>query len=230
MAKARMVAKTISIDKELNNLSLKSQLIYTWCIPFLDDFGLITNDIGDLKYLVFPRNLHVTEEDIKTSFEEMKNQQKGLIVELSDCFYFKGFEKHNTITSYKRVKSQFKQNRYNKPKTDDSPEIPEISQENPDEDKVSKGKLIEDKLIKDIYKDFSFFEDKDFKILYNDYLKMRKKKRASPTELAETLVLKELHKYSPEDAKTMLEKSIKSSWTDVYPLKDNKKPLIVIQE
>lgn len=100
--------------------------------------------------------------------------------------------------------------------------------------KEKKGEEIKEikeiKEINNIYKDFAFFEDEIFKKSYSDYLDMRKKKKRVATETAEKLVLKELHKYSLSEAITMLENSIKSSWTDVYPLKDNKKPLIVIQE
>lgn len=75
-----------------------------------------------------------------------------------------------------------------------------------------------DKNEKNIYIDFNFFQDEPFKNLFNDYLEMRKRKRKPPTEKAEILVLKELHKYPLEEAKTMLENSIKNSWTDVYPI------------
>lgn len=129
MAKARMLSKAISIDKELNDLSLKFQLIYTWCIPFLDDYGLLTNDPDKIKYMVFPRNKLIDEDDIKFFIDSAG----PLLVRLSDSLYFKGFEKHNSITGYKRAKSEFKQNRYNKPNFDPSPDNPREPQETPSE-------------------------------------------------------------------------------------------------
>ena len=39
MAKGRMIAKEIAIDKNVNELSDKSALLYTWIIPFLDKEG-----------------------------------------------------------------------------------------------------------------------------------------------------------------------------------------------
>lgn len=142
MAKARMLARSISIDKELNELSLKSQLIYTWCVPFLDDFGLLTNEIDKIKYLIFPRNSQINEGDILVFLKEAKE----LIEILPDCLYFKGFAKNNVITEYKKAKSEFDENRYNKGKSKYSPEIPRNPQEPPSEDKISKDKIREDNI------------------------------------------------------------------------------------
>lgn len=138
MAKSRMLARSISIDKELNSLSLKSQLIYTWCVPFLDDFGLLTNDCGNIKYLIFPRNTHITEDDIVSFLKEAL--KVGLIEEADDCIYFKGFEKHNPLTDYKKSKSEFTENRWNKGKSKYSPEIPGNPPENPSKDKIREVK------------------------------------------------------------------------------------------
>lgn len=154
MAKARMLSRAIALDKQLNGLSLKCQLIYTWCIPFLDDYGLINNDPGVLKYLIFPRNNHISEDDIAEFIREAKNadcsklmcgkEEKGLIEELEDCLYFKGFQNHNRLTDYKRSQSEFKKNRYNKPKNNipqETPEIPENSRSSPSKDRLSKDRL-----------------------------------------------------------------------------------------
>lgn len=141
MAKARMLSKSISIDKELNNLSLKSQLIFTWCVPFLDDFGLLTNNFGDIKYLIFPRNPYISETDINDFLVEAMNNK--LIEMFDDCIFFKGFTKHNVLTDYKKSKSEFKENSYNKGKSKYSPEIPENPQEVPSKDKGSKDKVRE---------------------------------------------------------------------------------------
>ena len=124
MAKARQLARTISFDKELNEMSLKSQLIYTWCIPFVDDFGLLSNNVGNLKYLVFPRNPHISEGDIREFCKEATANR--LIESLEDCFFFKGFAKNNVLTEYRKAKSEFKENRYNKGKSKYSQESPGI--------------------------------------------------------------------------------------------------------
>lgn len=141
-----MLAKSISIDKELNNLSLKSQLIYTWCVPFLDDFGLLTNNSGNIKYLIFPRNPHISEEDIQAFMSEVLGE--GLVDGLEDCLFFKGFTKHNPLTEYKKSKSEFTENGYNQGKSKYSPEIPSEPRKVPSKDKISKGKVIKDKISK----------------------------------------------------------------------------------
>lgn len=143
MAKARQLARSISFDKELNEMPLKSQLIYTWCIPFIDDFGLLTNDIGNIKYLIFPRNPHISEGDIRVFCEEATKNK--LIESLEDCYFFKGFTKNNSLTEYKKAKSEFKENGYNKGKSKYSPEIPRNPQENPSKDKIREVKLSKDK-------------------------------------------------------------------------------------
>jgi len=68
---------------------------------------------------------------------------------------------------------------------------------------------------------FPFLENKTFGAAFNDYLEMRKRARRPATDRARELVLIKLHKYTVETAIKMLEKSTTSSWTDVYPLKEN---------
>lgn len=60
--------------------------------------------------------------------------------------------------------------------------------------------------------------DKD---TWDAFLEMRKGKRAVPTEKAKGLLIKELEKLrsSGNDPNEVLRQSIRSSWTDVYPLK-----------
>lgn len=56
-------------------------------------------------------------------------------------------------------------------------------------------------------------------------METRKAKKAAPTVHALNLVIKELLRLKDlgQDPKTILEKSIKSGWADVYPLKDFQK-------
>jgi len=137
MAKSRMLSRKIAIDKELNELSLKSQLIYTWCIPFLDDYGLLTNNTGDIKYLIFPRNTNIEERDIDMFLAEAR---PNLIEILNDCIHFNGFQNHNQLTEYKKSFSQFEENIFNKGKSKNSPEFPRIPQNNSPKVKESKVK------------------------------------------------------------------------------------------
>ena len=58
---------------------------------------------------------------------------------------------------------------------------------------------------------------------WNAYLEIRNKKRAAKTDYALSLIIKELvniKKWYGHDPIEVLNKSIKSGWTDVYPLKE----------
>lgn len=60
------------------------------------------------------------------------------------------------------------------------------------------------------------------------YLAVRVKKRAAQTPYAFNLIIKELEKIKAQygqDPVTVLNKSITSGWTDVYPIKENGQPI-----
>lgn len=60
----------------------------------------------------------------------------------------------------------------------------------------------------------------------NDYLEMRKKLRKPATDRAMEMALKTLHEHPVETAIKMLEKSIMSSWTGIFPLNDQKQATV----
>lgn len=65
--------------------------------------------------------------------------------------------------------------------------------------------------------------------IWPDYLATRKKKRAVDTDNALWLIIKELDKLAPgnlDRQKAILEKSIRSGWTDVYELKDKQYQIV----
>lgn len=69
---------------------------------------------------------------------------------------------------------------------------------------------------------FTLPEDID-KEIWAAFEEMRKKKKAPMTDLAAKLIcdeLEKIHREMGQDKNEVLKKSIKSSWTDVYPLKD----------
>jgi len=70
-----------------------------------------------------------------------------------------------------------------------------------------------------------YLKDNDFTSLWTDWLVIRKEKKAANTERALSIALKKLHGYPINTAMTMLEKSIVSSWKDVFELnqQDTKK-------
>jgi hypothetical protein len=60
--------------------------------------------------------------------------------------------------------------------------------------------------------------------IWDDYMEMRKKKRATPTDRAIVLIIKDLKTFHEQgqDVNKVLELSIKNNWTGVFPLKDGK--------
>ena len=73
MANRRMLSRRISQSKKVNSLSLRSQLVWTWIFPYLDDFGRYTADPEDIKTEVFPKNKQITEKNIQDSLLEIFN-------------------------------------------------------------------------------------------------------------------------------------------------------------
>jgi hypothetical protein len=74
---------------------------------------------------------------------------------------------------------------------------------------------------------FTFPEDID-KDIWKAFEEMRKKKKAPMTNLAAKLIcdeLEKIHRETGQDKNEVLKKSVKSSWTDVYPLKDQPAPV-----
>ena len=69
---------------------------------------------------------------------------------------------------------------------------------------------------------YTHFLNPKFGEAFDSFLEMRASIKAKPTQRAKELILDTLHKHDINTAIKMLEKSIKSSWKDVFPLKDNK--------
>lgn len=149
MARARLLSKSISIDEKINELNLEESFIYTWCVPYLDDFGLLTKSPKVIKALVFPMREDLTSLAIEKAFQRFS--ESGLIETFEDCYYFSGFFKNNTITEDKRALSEFQENRLNKDKSkhsrvplkpQETPGTSKKPQKVPNEDKISKDKII----------------------------------------------------------------------------------------
>jgi len=91
--------------------------------------------------------------------------------------------------------------------------------------KPSNKEIDKDKEVdKDIYKDFDFFKDKFKEIWLNEFIPIKKSKKASVTDRALESGLNKIKKLSGGDydiALEILEKSVNGGWTDFYK-KDNK--------
>ncbi len=65
-----MLSKRISQSKKVNSLQIKSQIVWTWNIPYLDDYGCYTGDSEDIKTEVFPKNKKISQRDIEKALNE----------------------------------------------------------------------------------------------------------------------------------------------------------------
>lgn len=71
--------------------------------------------------------------------------------------------------------------------------------------------------------DLQFFDDEDFMILWKEFISIRIRKKASNTDRAIKTIINKILKESKGNKKyalAMLDKSVNSGWSDVYPVKD----------
>lgn len=73
MANRRMLSRQIVVDKQVIALSDFAKLLYTWCIPFLDDFGRMTGDVEEIRYLVMPFSKK-PNKNFENALEEMSKK------------------------------------------------------------------------------------------------------------------------------------------------------------
>ena len=153
MAQRRMLSRRISHSEKINALSIKSQLIYTWQIPYLDDYGCLTGEVSDIKYEIFPRNKNISEEDIVNFIKEAINN--GIIhFYRVDGKNYQQYIKFNSFQTFRNDRT--KQSDYPKyEKKDSHKPIPTVKNQEcdiptttSDRHKLSKVKLSKVKLSK----------------------------------------------------------------------------------
>lgn len=64
MARGRILKKTITTSEKVNKLSDKFALLYSWLIPFQDDFGLVWASVNKIKWIVAPARRSLKKKDI----------------------------------------------------------------------------------------------------------------------------------------------------------------------
>jgi hypothetical protein len=146
-----MLSRRISQSKKVNGLPLKAQIVWTWTIPYLDDYGCFTADPDDIKSEVLPKNRKIARRDIENALTI--EQEAGLIT-IFDVSgkNFQRYEKFDDFQTFKddRPKQSCIPGGYERLETNGI-------QRNPMEPyNISKVKLSKDKVSKDknIYMDF----------------------------------------------------------------------------
>lgn len=138
MANRRMLSKKVSLSKKINRLTLKSQLVWTWMLPYLDDFGCYTADPEDIKHEVFPKN-KINIKDIEKSLGELSSA--GLVrMYLADGKFYIQYSKFDDFQTFRQ--DRMKRSEY--PKYEDGKPVATI-----DTHKLSEVKLSKDKLSKE---------------------------------------------------------------------------------
>jgi len=74
VANRRMVAKSISISEQVNNMSDFAKLLFTWMIPHADDWGMIKGSAKVIKALVVPLTDHSTA-DVEKALQEIADSE-----------------------------------------------------------------------------------------------------------------------------------------------------------
>lgn len=96
MATGRMLRSQISVSPQVNDLSLKAALLFTWLIPHVDDFGRLHADERRIKATIVPMREDIKIDDIKESLMEMYDQKLIVLYMIEDELYLQltKFEKH----------------------------------------------------------------------------------------------------------------------------------------
>jgi len=106
MATRRMLSKSISYSVQANTLGEFAQLLFSWIIPHLDDFGRISGDPHVIKAMVMPMSKRPVE-DFEAAIQEMSGCKliDRYTADNQQVIIYLGFERHQTGLD-KRTKSK----------------------------------------------------------------------------------------------------------------------------
>jgi len=168
MAQRRMLSKRISQSKKVNRLPLKAQVVWTWTIPYLDDYGCYTGDSEDIKTEVFPKNKKISQRDIEKALGI--EAEAGLIVWYSIgngqlVQQYQNFDDFQTFKSDRPRLSEYPQYQPN------NKDIIPVGNQKIPEGSLSKVKLREENLSKEKskYMEFVFLTEEEHKKLVSKF-------------------------------------------------------------
>ena len=215
-----MLSKRVSQSKKVNRLSLKAQIIWTWTIPFLDDYGCYTGDPEDIKTEVLPKNKKISQKDIECALKEMAeidliiwyNVKNGYLVQ-----QYQDFDRFQTFKGDRERKSDYP--RY-EPENKDM--VPVGNQRNPKPSlKLIKANLTKDKISKEKQnKDVVFPENlntEKFIQVWAEWTRYRIASRHKLTPITIEKQLELLAKFSETEAIIAINKSIQNGWQGLFP-------------
>lgn len=99
MASGRLLKKQISLSMQVNNLTLKSALLYSWSIAHADDTGLLPYESMILKAIICPLRIDITLLDIDKLKEECieNNLYREIQLNGKKLLYMEKFWEHQTL-------------------------------------------------------------------------------------------------------------------------------------
>jgi hypothetical protein len=108
MATGRILKSQISVSEQVNELSLKAALLFTWMIPHTDDFGRMPGSAKKVKAIVAPMRDDITCIDVDNALNEMRDKRLIYRYKVNDELFIEmiKFEAHQQGL-HKRTKSKF---------------------------------------------------------------------------------------------------------------------------
>jgi len=114
MAQGRILKKTITTSERINKLSDKFALLYTWLIPFQDDFGLIWYSADKIKWIIVPNRKSLDKKEIEEFLNKIIDLKLIQIVKIEkkQWIWFPDFPQKQTLKK-DRTPNTYLDNEYN---------------------------------------------------------------------------------------------------------------------
>lgn len=109
MAQRRMLSRVIGQSRKLAKISLKSALLYTWMIPFLDDYGRYEAMPDTIKSEVTRYRKDFSEKTIRSCLEELADERLIVFYDKGGYTYFEqvNFDEHQTFKNDRERRAEF---------------------------------------------------------------------------------------------------------------------------
>lgn len=94
-----MLKKSITTSERINKLSDKFALLYTWFIPFQDDFGLVWASVDKIKWMIVPARKSLNIKEIEKFIDIIIDLKlvKIVVIEDKSWIWFPDFLDKQTL-------------------------------------------------------------------------------------------------------------------------------------
>jgi hypothetical protein len=225
MPRIRSIKPQFWLDEELGNVKRDARLLYIGLWNLCDDRGVFEYKPGKIRVQLFPYDVDMGNGVIKEllnilekSGHFLKFSEKG-----EDFGYIKTFLKHQEIK--KPSKWSFTTT------LPDTTNTPLVTHQLPTSSEPVTGSTLKEK-----EKEKEKIKGKDTTVVFvlpdwvnketwDDFMEVRKLKKAVQSLRAKQLLIKDLENFKAagDDPNEVLNRSIKNSWKGLFPLKDGRK-------